>query len=80
MTLELALGADSNSARSAEEVATCCFEYDKMAADHRTRGDSRAGFTAHALGDVLKSIATYSKTFLEMGRIVIECAISPRKA
>ena len=74
MTLELA-----NTARSAEEVATCCFEYDKTAADHRTRGDSRAGFTAHDLGDVLESIATHSKAFLEMGRIAIECTISPRK-
>ena len=69
MTLELA-----NCARSAE-VDTYCFEYDKMAADQRTRGDSRAGFTAHALDDVLESIATHSKAFLEIGRIPIECAI-----
>ena len=43
------------------------------------RGDSRAGFTAHALGDVLESVGTHSKAFSEMGRIAIECAISPRK-
>ena len=34
-----------------------------MAANHRTRGDARAGFTAHALGDVLESVDTQSKAF-----------------
>ena len=37
-----------------------------MAADHRTRGDSRAGFTAHALDDILESVDTpHSKAFSE---------------
>ena len=31
------------------------------------RDDSRAGFTAHALGDVLESVGTHSKAFLEDG-------------
>ena len=31
------------------------------------RDDSRAGFTAHALGNVLESLATHSKAFLEDG-------------
>ena len=61
------------------QIATRCSEYDKMAADHRTRGDSRAGFPAHVLGNVLESVGTHSKAFSEMGRIAIECAISPKK-
>ena len=31
------------------------------------RDDYRAGFTAHALGDVLESVDTHSKAFLEDG-------------
>ena len=31
------------------------------------RADSRADFTAHALGNVLESLATHSKAFLEDG-------------
>ena len=46
-----------------------------MAADHRARGDSRAGFTAHALGDALESVvgalgvgsSAHSKAFSENG-------------
>ena len=67
MTLELAL----QLALLATRQNGCRSPYE--------RGDSRAGFTAHALGDVLESVGTHSKAFSEMGRIAIECAISPRK-
>ena len=47
-----------------------------MAADHRTRGDSRAGFTAHALGDVFESVYAHSKAFSENGENSYRCAFA----
>ena len=43
------------------------------------RDDSRAGFAAHALGDVLESVYAHSKAFSELEKIAVECAISPGK-
>ena len=34
--------------------------------------DSRAGFAAHALGDVLESVYAHSKAFSELGKIEVE--------
>ena len=53
---------------------------DKMAAGHRTNAMTiELALQRNALGDVLESVYAHSKAFSELGKIAIECDISPRK-